>query len=147
MPLSENQPVSAMPTTVQPAEDSACQRDKMCACHPAAARGAGAPVGAHVVKLSALQRGQTGTICECELGAEDAALLRAMGLCLNARVRLCRAGEPCIVAIQCGRRTPRKIVEDATRRRTARVEGATWAGSRIGLARSLADRILVALDE
>lgn len=136
------------PTTVEPAAaaQTPCPRADACGCS------APAPVR---VRLSDLQRGQTGVICECELSTDDAALLRAMGLCLSARVRLCRAGEPCIVAIQCGRRSPRQVVEDATRRRRPGAGGAAvgggsvgggWSGSRIGLARSLADRILVTLD-
>ena len=55
------------------------------------------------------------------VGESDAALLGAMGLCCNAKVRLCRAGEPCIVAIT----------------------GGSGAQCRIGLARPLADKIMV----
>lgn len=121
--------------------DAACPRGDVCACHTPAS----VPAPPRV-RLSDLKRGQTGVICECELSSDDAALLRAMGLCLSARVRLCRAGEPCIVAIQCGRRTPRQIVEEATRRRRPVAGGGGWSGSRIGLARSLADRILVTID-
>jgi len=77
------------------------------------------------------------------LAEEDAALLRAMGLCTNARVRLCRVGEPCIVAIQCGKRSPAGIVADGSRRHAG---GEHWTGSRIGLARSLAERILVSVE-
>jgi hypothetical protein len=58
---------------------------------------------------------------QADVPADDAALLGAMGLCCNAKVRLCRAGEPCIVAVTTGR----------------------GAGCRIGLARPLADRIVV----
>jgi len=53
--------------------------------------------------------------------ARDAAYLGAMGMCCNAKVRLCRAGEPCIVSIVSG----------------------SGASCRIGLARPLADRIMV----
>lgn len=55
------------------------------------------------------------------MGESDAALLGAMGLCCNAKVRLCRAGEPCIVAITSG----------------------GGAHCRIGLAKPLADKIVV----
>lgn len=50
-----------------------------------------------------------------------AAELRAMGLRAQVRVVLCRAGEPCIV----------------------RVLGACGCESRIGLAKPLADQVLV----
>jgi hypothetical protein len=47
-----------------------------------------------------------------------------MGLACNSRVRLCRSGEPCIVAVMTGGR----------------------ASCRIGLARPLADRIMVEVE-
>ena len=59
-----------------------------------------------------------------DLAEADAALLGAMGLCCDAKVRLCRAGEPCIVAVMTGGR----------------------ASCRIGLARPLAERIQVDVD-
>lgn len=77
------------------------------------------------VALSQLRPGQSGVIRMAEVGSSDAALLGAMGLCCNAKVRLCRAGEPCIVAISSG----------------------NGAGCRIGLARPLAERIMVELAE
>ncbi len=91
------------------------------------------------IALSQLKLGQGGVVRAVRLGdpsegdpaagtaaiqqdaARDAAYLGAMGLCCNAKVRLCRAGEPCIVAIVSG----------------------TGASCRIGLARPLADRIIV----
>jgi hypothetical protein len=78
-----------------------------------------------VMALSELRCGQTGVICEARLDADDAALLRAMGLGCNAKVRLCRAGEPCIVALTCGK--------------------TGGISCRVGLARPLAERILVDL--
>jgi hypothetical protein len=84
-----------------------------------------APRPTQVVALSTLRSGQTAVICEARLDAEDAALLRAMGLGCNAKVRLCRAGEPCIVALTCGK-----------------TGGVTC---RVGLSRPLAERILVQL--
>ncbi len=131
-----------IPTALQPAataDPTGCTRGGPCACSADTRPDAPARV-----RLSDLRRGQTGVICECELSDDDAALLRAMGLCLSARVRLCRAGEPCIVAIQCGRRSPRRVAGDAACR--SRSAGAEWSGSRIGLARSLAERILVTID-
>lgn len=71
------------------------------------------------IPLSQLRDGDCGTVCECDLQGNDGALLRAMGLCPNARVRLCRGGGRMIVAVGTGE-------------------------SRIGLARELADKILVA---
>ena len=73
------------------------------------------------VALSQLRPGQSGIVRAAGVGESDAALLGAMGLCCNAKVRLCRAGEPCIVAISTGR----------------------GAGCRIGLARPLAEKIMV----
>jgi hypothetical protein len=73
------------------------------------------------VPLSQLRDGDCGTVCECDLQGHDGALLRAMGLCPNAQVRLCRGGGRMIVA----------------------VGGAERGESRIGIARELADKILV----
>jgi Fe2+ transport system protein FeoA len=78
------------------------------------------------VPLTELRQGEVGVVEDAALDDSDAAFLRAMGLCNEAKVRLCRAGEPCIVAVgsfgsECG------------------------CGSvcRIGLARPLAQRIYV----
>ncbi len=71
--------------------------------------------------LARMRPGQGGVVCEASLEPGDAAALGAMGLRCNARVRLCRAGEPCIVAITTGR----------------------GAGCRVGVARELAERIVV----
>ncbi len=126
-----------------PAAKPGCAGGQPCTCHPPAT---GAAEGAPTVPLTRLQKGQTGRICECQLAEEDAALLRAMGLCTDARVRLCRVGEPCIVAIQCGKRASAgNVAEAASRRGNGSAEG-HWTGSRIGLARSLAERILVSLE-
>ena len=73
------------------------------------------------VPLNQLRPGQSGVVRQARVGADEAALLGAMGLSCNAKVRLCRAGEPCIVAVTTGR----------------------GAGCRIGLARPLAESILV----
>lgn len=81
------------------------------------------------VRLAELRPGQVGVVSEAALEEQDAAYLRAMGLCNEAKVRMCRAGEPCIVAVgsfgnDCG------------------------CGSvcRIGLARPLAQKIYVTLE-
>lgn len=71
--------------------------------------------------LSQLGVGQHARICSARVDADDAAYLSALGLGQSARVVVRRRGEPCIVAL-CGERD---------------------GGCRIGLARRLADRILV----
>jgi len=73
------------------------------------------------IPLSQLRPGQRATLCAgCE-GDEDAPFLRALGLRPRAVVRLCRRGEPCIID----------------------VVGRGGCGCRIGLARPIADRVLV----
>lgn len=64
-------------------------------------------------------------VCEASSDPADAALLRAMGLRRDARVRLCRRGEPCIVSI---------------------LDPSAGEGCRIGLARLLAGRVVVEPD-
>jgi len=54
----------------------------------------------------------------------DAPILRAMGLNEGAVIRVCRVGEPTIVALLCHR-------------------GCHCASSRVGLSRALAERVLV----
>jgi Fe2+ transport system protein FeoA len=84
------------------------------------------------VSLAQLRAGQTATIRQTSLDAGDAALLRAMGLRPEAVVRMCRIGEPCIVEVLsgssqgCGERS-----------------GACQC--RIGLARPLAERVMVGM--
>jgi Fe2+ transport system protein FeoA len=73
------------------------------------------------VRLNQLKAGDVGIVRSTDINASDAAMLGAMGLCCNATVRLCRAGEPCIVAVIAGR----------------------GSGCRIGLARPLAEKIIV----
>jgi Fe2+ transport system protein FeoA len=88
------------------------------------------------ISLTRLRRGQTGVVREARLSGEDGALLRAMGLRPNARVRLCRVGEPCIVAVSVGLATGGGYATD----------GGCAGTCRIGLARPLAERIMVAVD-
>lgn len=71
--------------------------------------------------MTSMDAGQMGVVVRTTLGAADAALLRAMGLRPNARVRLCQAGEPWIVEVR-------------------RPGGAS---SRIGLARGMAQGLIV----
>ena len=73
------------------------------------------------IPLSQLRPGQRATLCPECLEADDAPFLRALGLRPRATVRLCRRGEPCIVD----------------------VVGRGGCGCRIGLARPIADRVLV----
>jgi Fe2+ transport system protein FeoA len=69
------------------------------------------------VPLCSVQAGSCARICACHLDEEDRELLTAMGLTANWTLRVCRAGEPCIVRV--GR-------------------------TRLGIPRALARRVLVA---
>ena len=72
---------------------------------------------AGAVRLSALAPGQTATLHGAsDLTAHDCALLTALGLTDRCLLRICKIGEPCIVQVH---------------------------ATRIGLARSVADSILV----
>lgn len=82
----------------------------------------GAPVVAR--PLSTLKAGQYGLVTACRVEGADAPILRAMGLTEGAVVRVTRVGEPTIVALLCHR-------------------GCHCSASRVGLARALADRVLV----
>lgn len=82
------------------------------------------------VALSQMRVGEVGVIQEKILEDGDRAMLRAMGLACNATVRLCRAGEPCIVAVMSGGDAGGRVGGDCCR---------------IGLARPLAEKILVSV--
>ncbi|MBL8758634.1 MAG: ferrous iron transport protein A, partial [Phycisphaerae bacterium] len=82
------------------------------------------------VSLSQMRVGELGVIAEKRLEEDDRALLRAMGLACNATVKVCRAGEPCIVAVMSGCSAGGRVGGDSCR---------------IGLARPLAERIVVRL--
>lgn len=73
------------------------------------------------IPLTQLPRGSRARIASTGDHADDAALLRAMGLKPNVELEICRMGQPCIVELtgQCG------------------------GGCRLGLSRELADRVLV----
>lgn len=75
----------------------------------------------HRIRLSELAVGDRARVAAEELDAEDAALLRAMGLRADCQVRVARTGQPCIVDI--GNRAA--------------------CPCRIGLARDLAQRVWV----
>jgi len=87
----------------------------------------GAAVEPEAVPLSTLRTGQSAVICESRLDSDDAALLKAMGLCTSAAVKVIRHGQPCVVAVG-----------------GVSAAACTCGGScRIGLARGLAERIFV----
>lgn len=73
------------------------------------------------IPLTQLARGRRGRLAESNLDADDLSMLRAMGLKPNATVEVCRLGQPCIVALA----------------------GICGGGCRIGLAREIADRVMV----
>jgi Fe2+ transport system protein FeoA len=82
------------------------------------------------VSLTTLQAGQMATVFQTCLDPNDAALLRAMGLRPSARIRICRLGEPCIVEVMSG---------------TDSCGRPGGCACRIGLARPLAERVMVGL--
>lgn len=88
------------------------------------------PVGP-AVALSTLARGQRAVVREARMPTDDAALLRAMGLCDCALLTVARTGEPFVVTV-------------------TGVDGADCkchraGGCRIGLARAMAERIIVSV--
>lgn len=106
------------------------------------------------VPLSQLSVGQIALVCESKLDQQDAALLRAMGLAPSAHIKLCRVGEPCIVAVLSVRNAAAcdpqpaangglSLPQCQTDRPTATQSGFGCCSSRIGLARSLAQRVMV----
>lgn len=52
------------------------------------------------VRLSQLPAGSTAQFHAAELADDDSALLRALGLTDRCRLRVCKAGEPCIVQVR-----------------------------------------------
>lgn len=81
------------------------------------------------VRLARLAPGQVGVIAFADLDAQDGALLRAMGVSEKATVKVCRVGEPCVVAVG-------GVRPDACR---------CGGTCRIGLSRRLAERIWIRL--
>jgi Fe2+ transport system protein FeoA len=73
------------------------------------------------VPLTALTRGSAGVVQPGRMDADDERALAELGIRPNASVRVCRKGNPCIVAVHeaCGH------------------------GCRVGLCRRLAERVLV----
>lgn len=81
------------------------------------------------IPLTQLTRGQSGRVRIDGAGDgggvnEEVKMLRAMGLRPNASVTMCRLGEPCIVSLS----------------------GACGGGCRIGLAKEIAERVMVRTD-
>ncbi len=103
---------------------------------------AGTPARAGVA-LTNLRPGDVGVVCETCMDPIDAAMLRAMGLRPNATIRVCRLGEPCIVEVFTGSSAradaacPPGLASD---RPCDRPGGCSC---RIGLARPLAERVMV----
>lgn len=93
---------------------------------PAPPTAVDAPVAA-ATPLTQLKPGQTAVIAEARLDVDDAALLRAMGLSGNMKIRVCRVGEPCVVAVG----------------NIAGKHCCCHGHCRIGLSKSLADRVYV----
>ncbi|MGH7132526.1 MAG: FeoA family protein [Phycisphaerales bacterium] len=88
-----------------------------------------------LVSLNQLKPGQTGVVVESRLGVQDAALLGAMGLRCSATIKVCRVGEPCIVSILGGGSG------------CSHAAAGSWGACRIGLARPLAEQIMVRRSE
>jgi Fe2+ transport system protein FeoA len=78
-----------------------------------------APASPHPVALSTLSKGDVARVHDPQLDPESAGLLRALGLSGSRRFRLCKTGEPCILQV---------------------------GGTRIGVSKIVAARILVVLD-
>jgi Fe2+ transport system protein FeoA len=77
------------------------------------------PAPARAIRLSQLQQGTRARVLGTDLPGDDTALLEALGLTDHCLVRVCKTGEPFIVQV---------------------------STTRIGLAESVADRILAAPD-
>ncbi len=63
-----------------------------------------AVVEAKTVSLRTLRKGETATVVSTSADASDDSYLRALGIGPDARIRLCRGGEPCIITVsgRCG---------------------------------------------
>lgn len=55
------------------------------------------------IPLSQLRAGSTARLHSAELGTDDCALLNALGLTDRCLLRVCKAGEPCIVEVKATR--------------------------------------------
>ncbi len=73
------------------------------------------------IPMTQLMRGQTGRIDCTQSHPDECSMLRAMGLRPDASVQMCRLGEPCIVSLS--------------------------GACRIGLAKDIASRVMVRIDD
>jgi Fe2+ transport system protein FeoA len=78
------------------------------------------PSSLKVVPLSSLRDGDRGRVHATDMHCEDCALLNAMGLTDQCEVRVCQAGEPCIVQVRT---------------------------TRLGIAKSLAGKIMISMGD
>ena len=53
--------------------------------------------------LSQMQAGDCGRIHSTAFGSDESELLRAMGICEDCNLRVCRSGSPCIVQVNATR--------------------------------------------
>lgn len=95
--------------------------------------------------LSSLAPGELAVVDRLDIEPQDAALLRAMGLCASCCVRMCRGGQPCIVAILTELGEPAGECQggQSSDSGSERSAGFACCASRIGLAQELASRIVV----
>lgn len=109
--------------------DAECSATRSaCACgtsEGSSAQSPPTPASGNRVRLTRMRVGDTGRVCGGRLDNDDRDMLRALGLRPDARVRLARVGEPCIV----------------------QVLGKHGCSCRIGLARPLAERVIIAMDD
>jgi Fe2+ transport system protein FeoA len=56
--------------------------------------------GARAIRLSELRVGAAAHLLKAPLDGEVARLLRAIGLTLTSRLRLCQNGDPCIIQVR-----------------------------------------------
>jgi len=87
------------------------------------------------IPLTDLRPGQIATVREVALDAEDASMLRAMGLRVDMQVRVCRLGEPCIIELLGGRAATESATADCPRGHACTC--------RIGLSKPLARNVRV----
>ncbi len=79
----------------------------------------------NAIPLTQLTRGQSGRVQIDSVPTDEIKMLRAMGLRPNASVTMCRLGEPCIVSLS----------------------GVCGGGCRIGLAKEIAGRVMVHVED
>ena len=78
-------------------------------------------VQSKAIPMTELTRGQSARIHCTQAHPDDSSMLRAMGLRPDASIQMCRLGEPCIVSLS--------------------------GACRIGLAKDIASRVMVYIDE